>query len=270
MGPWQPVLIATRDPHAEQGEDHAGDEALDGLVGRYVRCQGTPPEHPARQIGGRIPQEHADEHVEHDGVSVGQPAQQHGVRQGEADPVDPQQRHSHAHHARLALHDRKPEQHRQGRYGNEQDLELVPVERREQQPGERDEAGEAHRVHAVVHPVELVHAHGAEHEQPEREHQAALDHEEQRDGERRNRGEHAAAQLRGRTTARPACPCSGRTARATASSSGGGPGGRTGSTGGPRAGGGVWAAGHQRSIIARRSDDGEPRTRPATARAPRV
>ena len=113
----QPFLIAPRDPHAEHGERHPGDESLDGLVGRYARRERTPAEHPAGEIGGGVPEEHAYEHVDHDPGPVGKLAKQHGVREGEADPVDPQQAHRNADRARTALQERQAEQDRHGRDG---------------------------------------------------------------------------------------------------------------------------------------------------------
>ena len=83
------------------------------------------------------------------------------MRQREADPVDAEQRDRHADRAGLALEERQAEQQRHGRDGDEQDLELAAVLRREQQPGEREQPREAHGMGAVVHRVELVHADGA-------------------------------------------------------------------------------------------------------------
>ena len=78
---------------------------------------------------------------------------------------------------------------------DEQDLESAAIERRQEQPPQGEEAGQANRVGALIHRVELVHADAAEQEQPEREDGAALDDEEQRDGDRGNRRHQAHAQI---------------------------------------------------------------------------
>ena len=128
--------------------------------------------------------------------AVRQPAQQHGVGEREADPVDAEQRHRHAAHARARLQQRQPEQQRQRGNEHEQHLELVAVVGGQQQCSERHEAGQTHGMRAAVHRVQLVQAHAAEHEQAEREDQPALDHQEQRDGDRGHGDEHARAEVR--------------------------------------------------------------------------
>ena len=93
-----------------------------------------------------------------------------------------------------------------------------------EQAGEPDEAGEAHGVGALVHREQLVQADAAEHEQTEREDRAALDHDEQRDGDRGQRREDAGAQVRAlagacvrhRLSVRRSAAAARRTRRATA------------------------------------------------------
>ncbi len=134
---------------------------------------------------------------------VRQAPQQHGVGEGEPDPVDPEQRQRHPPHARVALVDGQHEQHRQHGDRHQQDLELVAVQRRRQQACQAEEAGQPHRMGAIVHRVQLVHAHAPEREQADREHEAALDVDEQCERDGRKRDDRSRAQVRAFAAHRP-------------------------------------------------------------------
>jgi hypothetical protein len=107
-------------------------------------------------------------------------------------------------HARVALQEGQPEQHRQRRDRRQQHLWGAPVERRSQQAGQPEQAGQADGVGAVVHRVQLVHADRPEREQSQREDRPALDHDEQREGDRGQGRQHAGAQIRPPVPARAA------------------------------------------------------------------
>ena len=149
-------------------------------------------------------------------------AQQDSVGQREADPVDPQQRHEHPPQAGPALQQREHKQQRKRDHRDEQHLVVAAVQRRGQQSGECDKAGQAHRVGALEHGEQLVHAHSPEHEQPHREHGSPLDDEEQRHRDRRHRGDQPRAQVRALAGGGPA----------TAARAGAAPAGPTGARAG--------------------------------------
>ena len=115
-------------------------------------------EHPPAEVRAGVAHEGADEDVDHHPLAVRQPAQQHGVGEREADPVDAEERDRHAADARARLQQRQREQHRQRGDRHQQDLVLPPVWAAMSSPARAEQPGEACRVSSLVHLEQLVHA----------------------------------------------------------------------------------------------------------------
>ena len=84
----------------------------------------------AAEVGERVGEEGADEHVDQQGPAVlRQLPQQHGVREGDCDPADPQRRERERRgEAGAIVASRRGKEHRrEGRRADDDDLELGPV-----------------------------------------------------------------------------------------------------------------------------------------------
>ena len=85
----EPVLVeARRTSTPATAATMPIDQPLDGLVRRDPRRERAAAEHAPAEVGAGVADERADEHVDDDRVAVRQLAQQHRVREREADPVD--------------------------------------------------------------------------------------------------------------------------------------------------------------------------------------
>ena len=65
------------------------------LLGEIDGASGRVPKRAPAEVGAGVADERPDEHVDDDPVAVGQVAQQHGVREGQADPRQAEHRHRH-------------------------------------------------------------------------------------------------------------------------------------------------------------------------------
>ena len=195
---------------------------------------------------------------------VGQAPQKHGMGQTEPDPVDAKERHRDPADAGSALREGQPEQHRQHGDRHKEYLELVSVERRQQQPGKRDEARRGGRDGLA------------------RTCRTARACTRTPSTNRPSANTMPPSITRNRATAIEGTATSTRAPRSERSRFGPAPG-RRGRLGGrrrcrlrawtsrpahPRRR--AWSAGHQPPVIVHRTGDGARRTPPATPRGPRA
>ena len=166
------------------------------LFGEIEGASGAATEQAATQIGAAVTDEGAHEYIDHDPPAVRQLAQQDGVRERQADPPDPEQGCSDPPLAARWRDDAEQEGQRQRRDGDEQHLVARAELRCREQAEQRQEARELGRVGRREQPVELVQAQCAQHRQADREHDAALGHQEDRQHQRRHPGDDACSELR--------------------------------------------------------------------------
>ncbi len=137
-------------------------------------------ERAAAEVGARVPDEGADHDADDEVAAVGQLAQQHGVRERDADPRDAQERHRDRGRAAPGLEQGQPERQRHRADEHEEHLVGVPEVRGDHEPDERGEAGQPGRVRLGVHPEQLVQADEAEEREEGGERRAAEHDEQQR------------------------------------------------------------------------------------------
>src|SRR5947208_2068199 len=206
VGAVEPLVLV---PQAEEpeGEGSARDpreQTLDRLVRGDAGSELPPAPGTTAEVRRRVGHEGADQRVEHERAAVRQLAEQHGVRERKPDPDDPEhgRRDPPGHVLAPLPHEGEQEREKEREHGHEHDLAARPVERRQAQRRQREEAGQVDRSSAPHHAVELVHADHAERDYAEREHEAALGHDEHREDDRRDRLNDTAEGLAGHYVAR--------------------------------------------------------------------